>query len=1141
MPLPFGKGTIPNTQYVIEFSLPKVKSIMGGETTLLLPNVEYIEKLVNGDLGIGDTILKNMIYTNLNSPIATKDSNIFKQFSDSVDFGSNTENKKNGKLGINKEDIEVPEQFNGVGLKAFEQSTLKSIFETQKPYIEVVKLILNNLINLEEITARSMPLVSSNPLLCRSKKPTVNENALGYKGGIDLVDKLSKLASLNTKGINNNSNSSNNNVGNSQIEDDKNWEILSTVYSTGQFDPNVDYTYSYINLPPLNDGIEVNEEIDKVELDPFSKFKPETIILGFFDSKGNPLNPDKKLSYTDTNGTVQQSNMSIANWVKQTDKWVFDDDDFSWPRLSEPIYDLDRNGNIKYYKENQKNILDRELDGIPGNPRIKGFEEQDKEVYNEVYKDLIGIKILNNDDLTSERKLELITEINKLINVETQLENIDNYGQIKSSVYREDLPENIRYSFKPKKIWSESARNDEKMINYMRLKGKPVSEAGWIWVDPETEYSMKVIKVNVSNNQIEGSSNLVENESVNDYLISNEPYSNGRYGFGSEEAPQTIETIERKPLSDLDTETYYIIEGKLNGSLNNGDGNEQSNEEDSGEWFYIQDAVGAIKPFISILVDITSKLIPQMNKLIELFKNPFSFITTIIDEKLRESFTFLSSENGEIIQEAVRLRDSLPDKKEFRIEFNNQVKQIKDLFKNSSLSNFIYVDDNGNFYSVIDGASTIPFNLFGKDLSFGMDLKMNKLPSSPFSLIFPGFSLDGLKDLQNSLINSNKSKNKVKDVRYDNVEDQVNTNNNTVDDSLPKQSEYNSRKLNKPESSFITFEDGSRKYFDNTRLDQFLIDNKNKFTFVYVEQRIGEKLNKIDELLEKGDEDSLNLASDLIDDVEKQNPQLGESLQGRKDELKDKSDDIKKFSQPLLKIILGIVTLPVKIVASIIEWLIDFFKKIINPLKLPGLLAEFLSFSWILNFFTPKGILEMMGIKFNPDKVAEWGGKLNVPFINDNDDLADFSEFLNVGFLLKLPTYTKGQIREIGPQQALRLLTSIFGILEQLINVIINFIWALLGIEILIKPPHIKLKPDNFVESLSPEDISKILSGDIPSSGDSYEINENGEFVKKTGETLLAFEYEINLPDGTSKVFMNRQELDEFIQENKELNYDFKF
>jgi hypothetical protein len=35
--------------------------------------------------------------------------------------------------------------------------------------------------------------------------------------------------------------------------------------------------------------------------------------------------------------------------------------------------------------------------------------------------------------------------------------------------------------------------------------------------------------------------------------------------------------------------------------------------------------------------------------------------------------------------------------------------------------------------------------------------------------------------------------------------------------------------------------------------------------------------------------------------------------------------------------------------------------------------------------------------------------------------------------------------------------------------------------------------------------------------------------------------YEVKLPDGTTKSFLNREDLDLFIEQNKDLNYDFTF
>ena len=77
--------------------------------------------------------------------------------------------------------------------------------------------------------------------------------------------------------------------------DDTNWEIISTVYSTGKYLPGVEYKYTYIDLPADEDLSDEDVDLNIGDDDPYTKYKPERIIFGIFDSKGNPLNPNSKL------------------------------------------------------------------------------------------------------------------------------------------------------------------------------------------------------------------------------------------------------------------------------------------------------------------------------------------------------------------------------------------------------------------------------------------------------------------------------------------------------------------------------------------------------------------------------------------------------------------------------------------------------------------------------------------------------------------------------------------------------------------------------------------------------------------------------------------------------------------------------
>jgi hypothetical protein len=88
---------------------------------------------------------------------------------------------------------------------------------------------------------------------------------------------------------------------------------------------------------------------------------------------------------------------------------------------------------------------------------------------------------------------------------------------------------------------------------------------------------------------------------------------------------------------------------------------------------------------------------------------------------------------------------------------------------------------------------------------------------------------------------------------------------------------------------------------------------------------------------------------------------------------------------------------------------------------------------------------------------------------------------------------------------------------EKLINSIIDFFWSLLGLEAIKESPHIKL-----CNKSKAEDESSIIK------------NEKDQ-------NLEQFIYEVKLPDGSKKEFLNRDELDKFIEDNKDLNYDFNF
>lgn len=1457
MAIPFGPGTSPPNTYVVQFTFPKVDSIITeGKTALMIPNADYLVKFIEGNIGISDSMFQSMMFKNLNSPIASSDEMVFRNFAktNKIDLDSDISKYKNssGKLSFPKDEIKLNPENDLVGLKALEITTLKSIFETQKPYIEIAKLVIGNLAKLEDITARVMPLLGV-PLSTRSKKPKSNPNAVGYQNGSELKKELSKIQSFQKKGgelklgsdgqpIKQKDSDIKSVKSDNQgldFDDNNNWKIISTIYSTGQFDPSVEYNYEYINLPsdeeikPENSDLNLNEETD-----PYKKYKPKTIILGIFDSKGSPLNPLSKVKSIDNQGNKVNTNFNKADWLLRSPKWLFPEGTYQWPRFGSPTYLRDGSDNVIYYTNGEKNLLDKDTDAIPGTPKITGFSSIEQTEYRNLFNDLIGIKMLDNDQVTQQERNNISNEIISILNVQSHLQNVFLYGQSKSSVYKrigipndylqqnglnlsdDPFPRGIRNSLKPYRIYSNEAAGDEKLRAYARSKGKPESDAGWIWIDPESDYVTKVIRVdpttkisykygegeaevqseiksfiknltifqfsdgrefnaevyrsiegttnftefsieegitsynlenwnyidndgvisqfgvvnkeptisntnsykvilwgntpteyyntgenlytsveitsdylkiddvrkvdniwiikrleyNISNttenisslsNTVIGeiyksyqtnpsykyqydtgsgsiiviASNLFNNVSdvtkngkqrlrdnslvevenniitkwyymtpndddidygnglynsglpnngtkrtitinvntignnnqtpssqssdesisqfqirvrdddskgriidpskiLNDQLTTPLPFSSGRYGYGDTNNPQEIDVIKRYMLTELDTESYYIIEGVLpelvdgEGRYNNGvsSGSVEQGVDSGEEWYKLPDAIGAIKVLISVLGDIFGELIPTITKTISLFKNPASFVTQIIGEQMKEGFLFATPDALNVFKEALDLKDNLPspDIDQGR-ERKKAIKRLEGFFKNSSLSNFVYVREDGNFNSVLDGIAGIPFSIFGDNIPFGMELDMSKVPS-PLNLSFPSnINFNKTKNLQSFL--SPKS---FDDTNSTNLFSQINdaSDSNKLDNKYPFNNLDGSDRTGGQsiDKTKIEFGDGRSVFIPNNSLDEFIISNETKYNFIYIEEETQSKLKEVDNLIESGTEENLSKALNILDDVSKRLPGNND-IEELKELVRGSLDGIKTGQQPLLKMILGLVTLPIKIIGGIIEWIMEFFKKLTNPLKLPSLIAELLSFQWIMQFFTPKGLLEMVGIKFKPEKIAEWVALSRLPTIPDSVDLADLSEFLNVAFNVKLPTYTKGQYKEIDPRMPLRLITSLFCFVENLINGIIDFIWATLGIEAVIPPPHIKLCPDSDISSMSPEDIAKVLNGEIP----------NGRKDSSDGDDFGGFYYEVELPDGTIKRFLDREQLDKFIDDNKDINYDFTF
>jgi len=681
-----------------------------------------------------------------------------------------------------------------------------------------------------------------------------------------------------------------------------------------------------------------------------------------------------------------------------------------------------------------------------------------------------------------------------------------------------------------------------------------------------------------SSSKIIDPSQVTNNKLTTKELFVNDPLW---YGHGSSTDPQTLGIIKRYTLTDLDTESYYIVEGVLRkeNTFEEDDlGNRVRGTNVGGKsWYRIGDAIGASRVFVNLLSSIFSNLIPKIIKLLTLFQNPFNFIIDILSEKMSENVDFLTKESLSTFTNVASLRDRIkeqvggidnikrqiddirltakknaefiisqtdPNKSEELIEAKQLAQKIqldaekntnklerklnkkkvsviklRDNFKKSILANYIFVDDNLDFIFPLGGAATIPLSLFGKDISFGASLEMNNVPKKqPIKLIFPGELVGIFKNVQ-FLTSKSKPvtptiqptiadiiKQETKNIKA-NVKDTI----STGDKNLPYVTEY--------------------------------VDNILKEVDTLIQSGTPENLAIAKEKLEVAK--TKNLVNTPKDLVNTSNSVIDDKIK----ELNDKNSNLVKNTQPLLKTLLGFITFPIKIIVDIIKWLMDFFKTLTNPMTLASKMKEFLSFKWILQFFKPADVLAIFGLKFEPLVLIPYAANAAVvkgKFGGSVTGMADMSKYINLGFIPTLPTYSADQYKNLlKGVQPFRLL-SIFQMMEKFINGFIDFIWSLFGIEALIPAPHLNMSSMySSNQSLKPEDIKKVVDGVLPQGNTTPKVSDGLNTLSNNSSQLnpviQTFLYEVKLTDGTTKSFLNRDELDIYIQSNSDINFDFTF
>jgi hypothetical protein len=693
--------------------------------------------------------------------------------------------------------------------------------------------------------------------------------------------------------------------------------------------------------------------------------------------------------------------------------------------------------------------------------------QQTSETYSQIW-------ILNDIIVTEEIRTYITVENGEKTLGEGSVIEVENYKVKKWIIWKETitsittinskiiLPDYLKNN-EISLLYETFGNNEKFRININSIQLPPFQ----IRVKDSTKYGKMIDPSKISNSQFSTS----------------DLYSQTKYG-GS---PQEVGLYKRYMKTELDTETYYIIEGILvdNNTQNNIGGNNSSQIENI-EWYKMPSAIGATKVFLSILSDIFSKLIPAIKKLLALFKNPSKFITDIISEKLGESFLLFSPEAMDIMKKL----QNLPP--------NERSKFVK----SSILNNYISVNSDGSYKFLLDGSGLTNLSILGVNITFGMQLSM----LTPLIKLISSIDFNNLptKNLNDFLNNRDSNVSPFDDLgNIDLRADQNSTKNQIVTESNGKKNTEN-----------VSIQYSTGKFIEGIN-----------YQYIYLTEYVANLIKEADMLEETNDPDNLNEAQAKIELALKSDP--------NNPLLKSKFDDLFKktnsYIQPILKFLIEIVSLPIKIISGIIKWIMDFFQSLSSLPSLPNKMKEFLTFNWILDFFSPAGLLSLAGIKFDIPKLLGWVSNLN-SFPDDYE--FDLSEVIDIALLMKQPTVKKAQFIDM-LKKPFRILYSILCLLESLINGIIDFIWSLMGIEAIIPAPHIKIcKQLN--DDLSPEDIMDLLNGLIKDKGSESNTSPS------TSNTYN-FIYDINLSDGRSLRELNSEELKNFIEDNKDISFDFLF
>ncbi|CAG7580507.1 MAG: hypothetical protein SLAVMIC_00450 [uncultured marine phage] len=1038
----------------IYFSILPPPTGTEGVRVPFIPDIDALLKFAEGEIGIADAINFDATYKQLSSSkFPTLEA--LEIFANSSNFTTTKElasyDKGNGRYRIPEGDINV-QGTDSMGLKALEKTVVKAIFETQKPYIELIPIVIQVLSKLEIISAKGLALID------RSRKPIVNPKSLTYKLnkskkelnqmtniGKDKSEPFGNLTEEDKiKGVD---------MGNMQTDPRQvseefadignfDWEILSIDYSTGLYIPSIDYKRIYRNIIDnpivLDDSGDPEDTITEDE-------KPPVVVFAYYDHNGDVKAPPTQwLDRTFSPGSVGPS---ITKWYG------------TWDQLKD-------NDSEKYKSFLKKFVSDR---------LFKKLGRRDVDMEREIY-NFIEPKIDPKEFVKDANENCFMNRLPKL-----NKDGLDLGRDSGTDVTR--VTGGRRNMFLPKTI---------------RYNGKDIA------IDPEADYELQLIKLvptkefyyegdyDVYNQNLKKTTPIAGNymgRNVRDALTRDQ-YDAAGYPVikPTNASPRRVQT-QFKYKFDADNTTdesfhddkvTYVIEGILR---ENPKKDAEGGATDDDGWYYKPDFFTAIKDFIDILINIFSEVIPEINSLIKLFKSPHEFIFDTIFSKIEENFEAFS---GELLGKFKSLAD-------FKDKF-----EMAEFIKNSpDLKKYVSLDEDLNYRFILDGFAgmeLLGFNFGINIVDFLPRLVLEK--SNNFSLNNIKKSINGnfLPTQPNNAVVGNGGSTKTGDKK-------------PVNASVRKEQS----------DGTYQWETVSVEYSTGDFVQS--VD----YEYIYITKDVENLLAKGDELFEAAIKQ--DMASDqALDALTNYNMALEKDPNNQliKDKINELKDKFKFNIQMIVQFLINFVSMPIKLIISILGEIVDFFKGLGKIPELPSNLEEFLSFEWILKYVKPTAILDLIGLKFNPEQLFKWldqvkGGEV------DPDFKFDLSEIVSAPFLFQLPKVTPEQLEIMGTKP-LELMTAVFKMIELLIENILCFIWNTLNLDVIIPCPSFN--------------ISKYAAADLPLEDLQSVLNGESSALNKGDEVPYKFVYDVKLEDGTIIKDLNYAELQKFMKSNQEFNYE---